>query len=253
MLRLVQCEFLKLKRKKFVVFVIVAAFLFPIPGTALMINENRTYDFLFNFIIMMGVPLLLPIVVGIVGTMLFFMERDNDVLKNLRTVPVSVTQLVIAKITVLFIYGMIFAVFTLVGSVIGGLFVGEIQSLGEKFGVAILSGLMVTAGSLPLLILVVALDKSYIVSILISCFYAFLNYYAIYLLSPDASAVHNLIVGLIPGVMFYKWNVIHSPGEVMAWIRALAVSTPVAVIYFIILAVACTVIAIAVYKRQEVK
>ncbi|MDE6847040.1 MAG: ABC transporter permease, partial [Lachnospiraceae bacterium] len=36
MLKLVKCEFAKLKRKKFILLVVFSAFLFPVPLTALM-------------------------------------------------------------------------------------------------------------------------------------------------------------------------------------------------------------------------
>ena len=40
MLKLIKCEFLKLKRKKFIPLIILAAFLFPIPLTYLMTTPS---------------------------------------------------------------------------------------------------------------------------------------------------------------------------------------------------------------------
>ena len=37
-----------------------------------------------------------------------FMERDNDTFKNLRTIPVTSTQMVLAKIIVLFLFELFF-------------------------------------------------------------------------------------------------------------------------------------------------
>ncbi|MCM3040084.1 ABC transporter permease [Paenibacillus motobuensis] len=52
LLKLVRCEFTKLKRKKFVLLVILAAFLFPIPFTMLAMNGDfrglNVYDKLFG-------------------------------------------------------------------------------------------------------------------------------------------------------------------------------------------------------------
>ena len=42
-----------------------------------------------------------------IAAILFFMERDNDTFKNLRTIPVTSTQMVLAKIIVLFIFGIV--------------------------------------------------------------------------------------------------------------------------------------------------
>lgn len=93
MLRLIQCEFMKLKRKKFMLLVALSALLFPIPITVLMTmpqemarydSKAEVFDGLFNLVLGNGVQLLLPCVLGIIAAMLFFMERDNDTFKNLR-------------------------------------------------------------------------------------------------------------------------------------------------------------------------
>ena len=48
-----------------------------------------------------GVIFLLPCIIGVIAAMLFFMERDNDTFKNLRTIPITSTQMIMAKIIVL--------------------------------------------------------------------------------------------------------------------------------------------------------
>ena len=110
MLKLIQCEFWKLKRKRFVLLVVLAAFLFPLPVTAVAMTPSimgrydtkaEIFDTLFSFIMGYGVLLLLPCVIGVLATMLFFMERDNDTFKSLRTIPVTSTQMVLTKIMML--------------------------------------------------------------------------------------------------------------------------------------------------------
>ena len=44
MLKLIKCEFLKLKRKKFIPLIILAAFLFPIPLTYLMTTPSKSEE-----------------------------------------------------------------------------------------------------------------------------------------------------------------------------------------------------------------
>ena len=111
MLKLIKCEFLKLKRKKFIPLIILAAFLFPIPLTYLMTTPSMmerytdradAFDGLFNMVLGYGIQFLLPCIIGVIAAILFFMERDNDTFKNLRTIPVTSTQMVLAKIIVLF-------------------------------------------------------------------------------------------------------------------------------------------------------
>ncbi len=61
MLKLIKCEFWKLKRKRL----------------------------LFNMVLGYGIQFLLPCIIGVIAAILFFMERDNDTFKNLRTIPVN--------------------------------------------------------------------------------------------------------------------------------------------------------------------
>ena len=89
MLKLIKCEFLKLKRKKFIPLIILAAFLFPIPLTYLMTTPSMmerytdradAFDGLFNMVLGYGIQFLLPCIIGVIAAILFFMERDNDTL-----------------------------------------------------------------------------------------------------------------------------------------------------------------------------
>ena len=92
MLKLIKCEFLKLKRKKFIPLIILAAFLFPIPLTYLMTTPSMierytdradAFDGLFNMVLGYGIQFLLPCIIGVIAAILFFMERDNVFLKHI--------------------------------------------------------------------------------------------------------------------------------------------------------------------------
>ena len=154
MLKLIRCEMRKLKRKHFVSFVIFAALLFPIPFTALVLAgsvANFTgFEAVFGLLVTLGIPIMLPAITGIVAAMLFFMERDNDTLKNLRVIPVSPVKIVTAKILVLYILGLIFALATLASSMVGGIIAGsELTNIGEKLWVAIVTALLYTTSIMP--------------------------------------------------------------------------------------------------------
>lgn len=82
LLKLIICEFAKLKRKKFVLLVILSAFLFPVPLTVMMTmpqmagryeSDTEVFNACFQFIMGYGVELLMPCVIGIIAAMLFFM------------------------------------------------------------------------------------------------------------------------------------------------------------------------------------
>lgn len=185
MLKLIRCEFWKLRRKKFVLLVVLSAFLFPIPLTLMMTtpqilarydSKAEVFDGLFSFTMGYGAELLLPCVIGVVAAMLFFMERDHETFKSLRTIPVTSTQMVLAKIIVLFLFSILFSlVSTVVLTVCGGIVLGGVNGLGYKLLMAVEMGIFMTAGTLPLVVLVVFFSKTYIFSILLCVFYSVLS------------------------------------------------------------------------------
>lgn len=73
--------------------------------------------------------MLLPIVLSIVASQLFFIERDNDVLKNLATVPVPKGKLALAKLAVLLFISLFYSVAGLGATIIGGFIVGIVEGL----------------------------------------------------------------------------------------------------------------------------
>lgn len=184
MLKLVICEFSKLKRKKFIWLVVLSAFLFPVPLTVLMTMPQTAmrYDSkidifsdYFQFVMGYGVGLLLPCMIGVIAALLFFMERDNDTFKNLRVIPVTSTQMILAKIIVLFSFGIIFSLTSaLITILCGGMF-AEVNQIVYRLFFAVEMGIFITAGTLPLVVLVVFFSKTYIFSVLLCVFYSVLS------------------------------------------------------------------------------
>ena len=155
---------MKLKRKKFIPLIILAAFLFPIPLTYLMTTPSMmerytdradAFDGLFNMVLGYGIQFLLPCIIGVIAAILFFMERDNDTFKNLRTIPVTSTQMVLAKIIVLFLFGIVFCVASTIATILCGFGTLEVYGIGYKLFLAVETGIFITAGTLPLIVLVV--------------------------------------------------------------------------------------------------
>ena len=184
MLKLISCELTKLKRKKFIPFVILSAFMFPPPVAIMMLTPRmmarydtkaELFDDFYQFVLGYGVELLLPCILGVIAAMLFFMERDNDTFKNLRTIPVTSTQMIFAKIIVLFLFGLIFSLSSAVVAILCGSLIAEVGGLGYKLWLAGEVGIFITAGTLPLVVLVVFFSKTYIFSILLCIFYSVLS------------------------------------------------------------------------------
>lgn len=183
MAELILCEFAKLKRRKFVLFLVLSAFLFPVPVTLIELSDKESYltraqafDGLFSMIMGYSVELLLPCVIGILAAILFFMERDNDTFKSLCTIPVTSTQMVLAKIVVLFLFGAAFCVMSTAAVILCGSFTAamEVNGIVYKLFFSIALGVLITAGTLPLVVLIVFCSKTYIFSVLMCAFYSVL-------------------------------------------------------------------------------
>ena len=210
MLKLVSCELAKLKRKKFIPFVILSAFMFPPPLALMMLTPRMAarydtkaglFDDFYQFVLGYGVELLLPCVIGVIAAMLFFMERDSDTFKNLRTIPVTSTQMIFAKITVLFLFGVVFCLATAAAAIVCGSLIAEVGGLGYKLWAAVELGVFVTAGTLPLVVLVVFFSKTYIFSVLLCIFYSVLSLTA----ESCMSVMPKLVCWLMPVPLINLW------------------------------------------------
>ena len=76
------------------------------------------------------------------------MERDNDTFKNLRTIPVTSTQMVLAKIFVLFLFGIIFCVASTIATILCGLGTLEVYGLGYKLFLAVETGIFIPCAAI---------------------------------------------------------------------------------------------------------
>lgn len=107
--------------------------------------------------------------------MLFFMERDNDTFKNLRTIPITSTQMILTKIIVLFFFGIIFSLTSALIAIFCGGIIAEVNQIVYRLFFALEMGIFITAGTLPLVVLVVFFSKNYVFSVLLCVFYSVLS------------------------------------------------------------------------------
>lgn len=259
LLRLVKCELTKLKRKKFVMFVILGAFLFPFLFTMLALKGSlgnvRVFDKLFVGIIGYGQIWMLPLVLGIVATMLFFMERDHDTLKNLRTIPISTLRIVTSKLIVLFIFGFIFSTASAGSSIIGGLLLGGINDVLYKFEVGAITGLLLTAGTLPIVIAIVFFNRSYIISIIIVLFYDVFNFALILGGFQSRIPIIKLLYGIFPSPIInrWHWNVFVSPSlYYYSELAPFMLPLSQVVITIAIMAILSYIAIVQIYRKREV-
>ena len=103
MLKLLRCEFAKLKRRPLFFAAVAISALLPL-GCALFLPEMQGFssgaeavDRLMSALFQLSAYLLLMPAVIVLASNLLFEEQDNDTLKNLMTVPVSKPELALAK------------------------------------------------------------------------------------------------------------------------------------------------------------
>ncbi len=181
MLDLIKCEFWKLKRKKFILFVIFSALLFPIPFTALVLKGNvgdlNAFDGLYDMLFCIAVPVMLPCILGIIAAMLFYMERDNATLKNLMAIPVSAWEIATAKIIVLYFISLLFTCVTLFSAIIGGIIAGtDLGNIWNKLVIAVITAILYATGTLPIIIAIVKFNRSYIFAVILTFFYTMFGF-----------------------------------------------------------------------------
>lgn len=259
MLKLIRCEFSKLKRKKFILLVVLSAFLFPVPLTVMMTTPQMTERFgsdtevfnaCFQFIMGYGVSLLLPCIIGVIAALLFFMERDNDTFKNLRTIPVTATQMIFAKIFVLFIMGVMFSLFSAFAAILCGSLISEVNGITYKLFVALEMGIFITAGTLPLVVLVVFFSKTYIFSVLLCVFYSVLSLTA----ESSLGALPKWLCWLMPIPLTTLWSAgdmtRHGVMEMKDTLSYLIPSTAQTIVILGVWAVLSVIIIDFLYKKR---
>lgn len=141
------------------------------------IPTQVNYDNLFSGIVDYGDFLLLLPILVVIATSLFFTETDNDTLKNLTTIPISKSKIVVAKIGVMAIISVAYTLLGFFASVLCSKILGiAMENMAQKFVLSIGLGIMLLAAALPCVALVVWFNKSDLISIVITLFYTIINY-----------------------------------------------------------------------------
>ena len=230
MLELLVCEFMKLKRKKLIPAIVALSVLFPLlvvyvtksgmSGDMSAAYLQQRFDYSYSLMLSYGLVLLEPCLLGILASLLFFLERDNDTFKNIRVIPVTTTKLVLAKILVLLIYSLIYTLanvlFTVLFTWILG--AGTVYELGFKIGLACLFSVGITVASLPVIVCIVYFNKTYLISMLLSFFYAILSWGMLAVVSMNLSLIR--IINCFPILCVMNWTsgllLRHSPQKNLA-------------------------------------
>ena len=265
MLKLVYCEFLKLRRKPLVFVSALMSVVIPFGMSFLPSNAEtgaEAVEEMMSCLFQLSAYLLLIPIVIVLSANLLFEEQDNDTLKNLMVVPVDKGKLAVAKMLVLLIFSVLFMAAG--GFLCAGLVMlqgWKIEGFWPLFFVGLGESLIMWTGALPCVLLVVAFNKSFIVSVIITFFYTMVNY-IFSTNTPLLTQPFGLNPGtLLPGPLAFRWFFQFydhgNPGEELT--ALLEQISP----YFLshVQAFGVTVIEAAVflglivfvYKRQEVQ
>lgn len=210
MLRLIRTEFLKLRRKKFIPFMLSAAFFMPFLAVFYFRNTAGTKINPIQFYKWSAFSytswIILPVVLGVLSTMLMYDENQNDMLKQLWIIPVSKTGYFFSKFIVVLSYSVCFMLLTAIASVLFGMLPGYITLewgsicylLRKCMKIAIL-----TAFAIMPLLSAAAAGKGYVLPVCVTLVYTFLGFILLMInmyLHP-LSGVVAIAVRDMPGVI----------------------------------------------------
>lgn len=151
---------------------------------------------------------LLPCLIGIIAAILFFIERDCDTSKNLRTIPVTNTQLIMAKISMLFIFSITFCLIsTLSVALFCKLFhVGMVYGMAYKIFMSLIFGVLIVAASLPIVFLIIYFNQSFLLSILLAFFYSIFNWGILGTIGTSISDAKIAFLNSFPVICVMNWT-----------------------------------------------
>ncbi|AWB44739.1 ABC transporter permease [Paenibacillus sp. CAA11] len=212
MLRLIQTEFLKLRRRKLVWLMLLAALIMPFFALLYFKYFERTgvdpiqfYKWsAFGFTLW----IILPFIIGMLCTILMYDENQYDMLKQLWIVPISKMGYFFSKFFVVLIYSICFMLITAVVSVLFSVLPGcvafEWGSVLYLLKKCLEIGFITAFAMLPILA-VASSQKGYILPICIALVYIFLGFFTIsvnmYLHPLSSMAVIILRNRDIPGIV----------------------------------------------------
>lgn len=242
MLKLVYCEFLKLKRKKFILLTILFAALFPIPLTVFAAKSDLGFNWLYLNIGVYGYFLLLPTILGILGAILFFSEHVNGTQKNICTIPISTAALTVAKVITIMIFSIIYSLATNGAALIGGWIIGSTDHVFYRLLIGLLIGVMVSISILPVIAVECLSKKGYLFSIILSFTYASASFAIVF-------AMSNV---LSPLSAVFRWALPHMTTGPTYGLDDWFLSSPACVGVLILTAIASLTLTIVYKNKQEI-
>lgn len=213
LLKLIQTEFLKLRRKKLIWLMLLAALIMPFFALLYFnyfgdkgVDPREFYRW---SALSYTIFIILPVILGILSTMLMHEENQYDTLKQLWIVPISKMGYFFSKFFVVLIYSICFMLITFVASVMFSVLPGYVVfdwgSVLYLLKKCLEIGVIIAFVMLPILA-IASSQKGYILPICITLVYAFFAFFIMginmYLLPLSSMAVIIMRNNDIPGIVF---------------------------------------------------
>lgn len=180
MLKLIETEFLKLRRRKMVWLMLLASLIMPFMAFLLFnyrgdtdVDPIQFYKWsAFGYTLF----IILPVILGIFCTMLIHEEKQSDLLKQLWIVPVSKLAYLFSKFFVVLLYSVVFMLITAAASILFSVLPGYVEfewgSVLYLLERCIEIGVLTAFAMLPVLA-ITASRKGYVLPVCVTLVYAF--------------------------------------------------------------------------------
>ena len=211
MLRLVEVEFYKLRRKKVMWMMLLAALVMPFFAFLYFgyLGKKNIEPVLFYKWSAFGFTLflILPFILGLLSIMLLHDENRYDMLKQLWIVPVNKMAYFFSKFAVVLVYSICFMLVTATASILTGVLSGYIPFDSESVLYLLRKCMeisLLTAFAVLPVLAVAAAQKGYILPVCLTLIYTFLGFILLMVnmyLHP-LSSMTAIVMYDIPGVVF---------------------------------------------------
>ena len=211
MLKLIQVESLKLRRRTFIWLMLLAALFMPLAALFYFasvrgIGGVEPIEF-YKWTAFSYTPwIILPVVLGMLCTMLMYNENQYDMLKQLWIVPINKMAYFFSKFAVVLVYSVCFMLITAAASILTGVLPGYIAfdsgSVLYLLRKCMEISLLTAFAMLPVLA-VAAAQKGYILPVCLTLVYTFLGFILLMVnmyLHP-LSSMTAIVMRDIPGVV----------------------------------------------------
>ena len=136
MLKLIETELLKLRRRKLLLIMLLAALIMPFFAILLFRYKGETgidpLEFYRWSAFGYTLFIILPVVLGIFCVMLIYEEKQHDVAKQLWIVPISRMSYFFSKFFVVLLYSVVFMMIAAIASMAFGMLPGYIGFDGNS-------------------------------------------------------------------------------------------------------------------------